>query len=180
MGRAAMIASSKARHLASPAPRRPGCSRGFIHGLLATLTLTACIPSESPTLQRGDPAPVFTATSLASGSPVSLTDYLGETLLVNLWATWCHPCRAETPYLQSVYERYRHRGLRILGVSVDRRADYDAVIEFVEEFGVEYDIALDPDAVSRDIFPRPRAAHVRPHRPGRSRCVQLDRTDPGR
>ena len=91
MGRAAMIASSKARHLASPAPRRPGCSRGFIHGLLATLTLTACIPSESPTLQRGDPAPVFTATSLASGSPVSLTDYLGETLLVNLWATWCHP-----------------------------------------------------------------------------------------
>ena len=152
MGRAAMVASMKARHLANPAPRRPGCSRGFIHGLLATLTLSACIPSESPTLERGDPAPVFTATSLASGSPVSLTDYLSETLLVNLWATWCHPCRAETPYLQSVYERYRHRGLRILGVSVDRRADYDAVIEFVEEFGVEYDIALDPDAISRDIF----------------------------
>ena len=39
-----------------------------------------------------------------------------------------------------------------MGVSVDRRADYDAVIEFVEEMGVEYDIALDPDAVSRDVF----------------------------
>ena len=142
----------KARHLASPAPRRPGCSRGSIHGLLATLTLSACIPSESPTLQRGDPAPVFTATSLASGSPVSLSDYLGETLLVNLWATWCHPCKTETPYLQSVYERYRDRGLRLLGVSVDRRADYDAVIDFVEEMGVEYDIALDPDALSRDVF----------------------------
>ena len=119
---------------------------------LATLLLTACIPSESPTLRSGDPAPDFTATSLDDGSPVSLSDYRGHALLVNLWATWCHPCRAETPYLQSVYERYRDRGLRILGVSVDRRADRSAVIEFVEEFGVEYDIALDPDAVSRDLF----------------------------
>ena len=118
----------------------------------ATLLLTACIPSESPTLRSGDPAPDFTATSLDDGSPVSLSDYRGHPLLVNLWATWCHPCRAETPYLQSVYERYRDRGLRILGVSVDRRADHDSVIEFVEEFGVEYDIALDPDAVSRDLF----------------------------
>ena len=142
----------KARHLTSPAPRRSRCSRGLIHGLLATLALTVCIPFESPTLQRGDPAPEFTATSLANGRPVALSDYLGETLLVNLWATWCHPCRTETPYLQSVYERYRDRGFRTLGVSVDRRADYDAVIEFVEEMGVEYDIALDPDAVSRDIF----------------------------
>ena len=119
---------------------------------LATLLLAACIPSESPTLRSGDPAPDFTATSLHDGSPVSLSDYRGHALLVNLWATWCHPCRAETPYLQSVYERYRDRGLRILGVSVDRRADRSAVIEFVEEFGVEYDIALDPDAVSRDLF----------------------------
>lgn len=118
----------------------------------AILLFAACIPSESPTLRTGDPAPEFTATSLEDGTPVSLSDYRGRVLLVNLWATWCHPCRAETPYLQSVYERYRDRGLRILGVSVDRRADHDAVIEFVEEFGVEYDIALDPEAVSRDLF----------------------------
>lgn len=117
-----------------------------------TLLLVACIPSESPALRTGDPAPDFTASSLHDSTPVSLSDYRGHVLLVNLWATWCHPCRAETPYLQAVYERYRDRGLRILGVSVDRRADHDAVIEFVEEFGVEYDIALDPDAKSRDLF----------------------------
>ena len=120
--------------------------------LLATPVLAACIPSESPSLRSGDPAPAFTATSLHDGSPVSLSDYHDHVLLVNLWATWCHPCREETPYLQSLYERYRDRGLRILGVSVDRSADYDLVIEFVEEFGVKYDIALDPDAVSRDLF----------------------------
>ena len=117
-----------------------------------TAALSSCIPSEGPTLQRGDPAPLFTATSLEDGSPVALSDYLGETLLVNLWATWCHPCRTETPYLQSVYERYRDDGLRILGVSVDLAADSVAVVHFVEEFGVEYDIALDPEAASRDVF----------------------------
>ena len=121
--------------------------------LAATVVaLSSCIPSEGPTLRRGDPAPPFTATSLKDGSPVSLSDYLGETLLVNLWATWCHPCREETPYLQSVYERYRGRGLRILGVSVDLPADSAAVVAFVEEMGVEYDIALDPEASSRDVF----------------------------
>lgn len=116
------------------------------------LILAACIPSESPSLRSGDPAPDFTAKSLHDSSPVSLSDYSGHVLLVNLWATWCHPCREETPHLQSIYERYRDRGLRILGVSVDRSADRDLVIEFVEEFGVEYDIALDPDARSRDLF----------------------------
>lgn len=134
------------RAIAAPAPPR-------LTFLAATLTvLTACVPFEGPTLQRGDPAPPFTAVSLAGGSPVSISDYLGETLLVNLWATWCHPCRTETPYLQSVYERYRDRGLRILGVSVDLRADSAAVVDFVEEFGVTYDIALDPDATSRHVF----------------------------
>ena len=111
-----------------------------------------CIPSEAVTLRGGDPAPAFTAISLEDGSPVSLTDYHGHTLLVNLWATWCHPCRAETPYLQSVYERNRGRGLRVLGVSVDLPADSAAVVHFVEEFGVTYDIALDPEAISRETF----------------------------
>ncbi len=114
--------------------------------------IAACIPSEEATLRRGDPAPAFTAVSLEDGAPVSLTDYRGEILLVNLWATWCHPCKEETPYLQSLFERYRDRGLRILGVSVDLPADSAAVVEFVHEFGVEYDIALDPEAVSREVF----------------------------
>jgi len=122
--------------------------------LAAALAVTwwGCIPSEETTLRGGDPVPAFTAISLEDGSPVSLSDYLGQTLLVNLWATWCHPCRTETPYLQSVYEDYRDRGLRILGVSVDLPADSAAVVHFVEEFSVTYDIALDPDAVSRETF----------------------------
>ena len=130
-------------------------SRHYAAPLLAAALAApwwGCIPSEETTLRGGDPAPAFAATALEDGAPVTLSDYRGETLLVNLWATWCHPCRTETPYLQSVYERYRDRGLRILGVSVDLPADSAAVVHFVEEFGVTYDIALDPDAVSRETF----------------------------
>ncbi len=130
-------------------PRRRRAPR--LLAAAAALGLAAC-PSEPPTLRSGDPAPAFSATSLHDGSRIALSDYRGHVLLVNLWATWCHPCREETPYLQSLHEAYGDRGLRILGVSVDRRADRPAVVEFVEEFGVGYDIALDPDAVSRDVF----------------------------
>ena len=133
-------------------PRRRRRFRCFAGALPPLAAFAACIPSEQPTLRRGDPAPVFEATSLADGSTVSLADYRGNTLIVNLWATWCHPCKEETPYLQSLYERYRGHGLRVMGVSVDRPADRAAVIEFVGEMGVQYDIVLDPAAVSRETF----------------------------
>ncbi len=135
-----------------PPSRRLRTALGVVHVTVPAFLLAACISGEPPTLRSGDPAPDFTATSLHDGTPVSLSDYRGHALLVNLWATWCHPCREETPYLQAVYERYRDEGLRVLGVSVDRSADRDLVVEFVEEFGVEYDIALDPEAVSRELF----------------------------
>lgn len=125
--------------------------------LAATLLLlqAACAPSEPLTLGKGDPAPAFSTVSLRGGHSVSLADYRGATLLVNLWATWCGPCKTETPYLQSLYEEHRDRGLRILGVSVDRHADLHAVADFVEEMGVEYDIGLDPTAASREAFRAP-------------------------
>ncbi|MXW17150.1 MAG: hypothetical protein F4Z83_06300, partial [Gemmatimonadetes bacterium] len=58
---------------------------------LTTLILAACIPSESPSLRSGDPAPDFTATSLHADSPASLTDFHGHGLRVHLWAPWCRP-----------------------------------------------------------------------------------------
>ena len=58
------------------------------------LLVSACIPSDLPEPPRvGDPAPEFQAVSLEDESTVSLADYAGQTILVNLWATWCAPCR---------------------------------------------------------------------------------------
>lgn len=120
--------------------------------ILLALAAWACARPDGSPLRRGDPAPDFAAEPLGGGPLVSLQDYAGKTLLVNLWATWCHPCREEIPYLQALYREHRNDGLRVLGVSVDRRADRDAVKDFVAEMGIEYDTVLDPDAKSQDVF----------------------------
>ena len=125
--------------------------RGVLIALL--LFATACIPTDELRPPRsGDPAPDFEAIALDGGETVSLADFRGSAVLVNLWATWCGPCRFETPYLESVYEEYQDRGLKIAGVSVDSRASLDAVEQFLADNGVTYDILLDPDMVSTDVF----------------------------
>ncbi len=116
------------------------------------LWVSACAPGDLRPPQVGDPAPDFQAMSLDGERTVALGDYAGQTILVNLWATWCAPCRFETPYLQSVYEENRDRGLMIVGVSVDSPSALDLVNDFLEEMGVTYDILLDPDMVSTDAF----------------------------
>ncbi len=125
--------------------------------LLATFTLlwwvSACAPGGLPgPPQVGDLAPEFEAVSLDGERTVSLADYAGQTILVNLWATWCAPCRFETPYLQSVYEENQDRGLMIVGISVDSHSALDQVNDFLEEMGVTYDILLDPGMASTDAF----------------------------
>ena len=114
--------------------------------------IAACAPGDMRPPQVGDPAPAFQAVSLDEERTVSLADYAGQTILVNLWATWCAPCRQETPYLQSVYEENRDRGLMVVGVSVDSPAALDSVKDFLGEMGVTYDVLLDPDMVSTDAF----------------------------
>ena len=117
------------------------------------LWVSACSPDNLPSPPRvGDSAPEFQALSLDGERTVALADYAGQTILVNLWATWCAPCRFETPYLQSVYEENRERGLMIVGVSVDSPSALDQVNDFLEEMGVTYDILLDPGSVSTDAF----------------------------
>ena len=121
--------------------------------LVLLLWVSACAPGDLPgPPQVGDPAPEFQAVSLDGERSVALTDYAGQTILVNLWATWCAPCRFETPYLQSVYEENQERGLMIVGVSVDSPFALDQVNDFLEEMDVTYDILLDPDMVSTDAF----------------------------
>ena len=114
--------------------------------------LAACAPADLQPPGVGDAAPNFEAVSFEDNRTVSLADYAGEVVLVNIWATWCGPCRFETPYLQAIYEQKQERGLRIVGISVDSEGSLDAVKHFLEENGVTYDILLDPDMVSTDVF----------------------------
>ena len=108
--------------------------------------LVGCVPpsSEGPArVEVGLPAPAYRAASL-SGDSVSLSDYKDKVVLLNVWATWCHPCRTEIPELKAIRARYQSRGLELIGVSVDADGNDDGIREFMKEFQMEYPVWHDP------------------------------------
>lgn len=121
--------------------------------LLAALGWAAgCVPGDLPGPPRvGEPAAEYVAATL-DGDSVSLESLRGEVVLLNLWATWCVPCRTETPYLQSLFEDYEDQGFRIVGISLDTGDAADQVAMFVEEFGVTYTILHDPQMRGMELY----------------------------
>ena len=95
-------------------------------------------------VELGAPAPAYSARSL-DGDSVSLAALRGRPVLLNVWATWCHPCRDEIPHLRALHERYRARGLALVGVSVDAEGSEGAIRDFMKEFAMTYPIWRDPD-----------------------------------
>ena len=87
------------------------------------------------------PAPALELSDLARAH-VSLKDYRGQIVLVNNWATWCPPCRAEMPTLEAYFEDHRDQGFALIGIEAgDPQAD---VAEFVERYQLSFPIWLDP------------------------------------
>jgi len=74
-----------------------------------------------------------------SGAPIKLSSYAGKVLLVNLWATWCGPCRLETPELVKLHKEFHSQGLEVVGLSTEDADDSaDNVREFVQNYKVDY------------------------------------------
>lgn len=95
-------------------------------------------------VEVGQPAPSYAATSM-SGDSVSLAGLRGKVVLLNVWATWCGPCRKEIPELRAIHTAYKDRGLELIGVSVDTDGTDDAIRAFLKEFRMDYSIWRDPD-----------------------------------
>ncbi|MBX3173876.1 MAG: TlpA family protein disulfide reductase [Gemmatimonadaceae bacterium] len=92
----------------------------------------------------GQPAPAYAASQM-DGSPVTLADHRGEVVLLNIWATWCKPCRQEIPALDSLYAEFAARGLVVAGVSIDVIDDTARIQGFARDLGATYPLWLDPD-----------------------------------
>ena len=88
------------------------------------------------------PAPEFTLPGLG-GAQVALSDFRGRVLLVNVWATWCPPCRAEMPTIQAAYEHYHDQGFAV--VAVNLQEDSSAVATFMREHELTFPALLDAD-----------------------------------
>ena len=99
--------------------------------------------------QTGFLAPDFTLTSL-DGSAVRLSDLRGKPVLINFWATWCGPCRAEMPHIQAAFETHSDDGLIVLGVN--QMESLPSVASFVQEFGLTFPIPLDDDGTASQAY----------------------------
>ncbi len=106
------------------------------------------LPS-APAAVVGAPAPDFELKDL-SGNTVKLSDYRGKVVLVNFWATWCGPCKAEMPLLQDRYTTLQGNGLEIVAVNIGE--DEDLVRPYVKDLGLDFAIVLDPELAVNDEY----------------------------
>lgn len=96
--------------------------------------------ASGPAGLQGRPAPSFAVPSLA-GTTSALADYHGRVVVMNLWASWCPPCRAEMPDLQHLYQSYKNRNVVVIGV--DQGESPQRVNAFAQSLGIHYPILLD-------------------------------------
>jgi len=111
-----------------------------------TATLGGPLPTPAPAPVTGAPAPDFTLASLAGGQ-VKLSSLKGQVVLVNFWATWCIPCRAEMPAIQQAYNARKGQGFTVLAVNLNEsRQDIQT---YVDTLNVSFPVLLDAgDSIS--------------------------------
>jgi cytochrome c biogenesis protein CcmG, thiol:disulfide interchange protein DsbE len=115
--------------------------------VLALALLTGCYGGSRPP-RIGNPAPDFTVQD--AERKVTLSQYRGQVVVLNFWATWCPPCVEETPSLIQMNNRLKDKGITLLGVSVD--VDGDAYRRFIKEHKIDYLTVRDVDQKSNNLY----------------------------
>jgi peroxiredoxin len=95
--------------------------------------------------QTGFTAPDFTLQSI-DGETYTLSELKGSAVLINLWATWCPPCRAEMPTIEKMYQEYKKQGLVVIAVDMTYQDDPAAIPLFAQEYNLTFPILLDEKA----------------------------------
>ncbi|MCL4458737.1 MAG: TlpA family protein disulfide reductase [Chloroflexi bacterium] len=111
------------------------------------LLVISCQVDRGPLV--GQAAPDFALSSL-DGKLVRLSDFKGQLVLLNVWATWCPPCRAETPDLEAFFSEYRDKGVVVLAVNL--REDRSKVASFVAERHLTFPVLLDTTGKVGDVY----------------------------
>jgi peroxiredoxin len=106
-------------------------------------------PGRLPVPRQGFLAPDFSLRT-SSGETITLSDLRGRPVLINLWASWCPPCRAEMPAMQRLYEEYKDQGFLVLAINATNQDNASAAEAFVREHQLTFPILFDVDGnVSR-------------------------------
>jgi cytochrome c biogenesis protein CcmG/thiol:disulfide interchange protein DsbE len=110
----------------------------------AAVAATRVLRSELMSVAVGSPAPAFQAVTVDSTPGVrTLADYKGQVVLLNVWATWCGPCRVEMPSMEALHRDFGEKGLKIVAVSIDQIAGPTEIREFARELGLTFEILHD-------------------------------------
>jgi thiol-disulfide isomerase/thioredoxin len=126
-------------------PRRalPALALGLVAATGLVLPATASADSAAPALGSAKPAPDFTLPAVG-GKSLSLSQYKGQVVMINFWATWCGPCRQEMPLLDAMYRKYKGMGFTLIGVNVE--PDSAAAEKFLKGLPVSFPVAFDADS----------------------------------
>lgn len=111
--------------------------KNLLMGLLVTVFAATSLASSG---LEGRMAPDFALKS-SSGENLRLSEYRGDVVMINFWATWCGPCRQEMPLLDELYTRYERVGFNLLGVNIDD--DSRRAMQMIEELGVNFPVLFD-------------------------------------
>lgn len=102
-------------------------------------------------VEVGSRAPDFPAVDLATGQPATFERYRGQVVLLNVWATWCQPCRVEMPSMERLHRAFAGTDFRIVAVSIDKE-EPEVVEQFVKELGLTFDVLHDQTADIQRIY----------------------------
>ncbi|MGI8314560.1 thiol-disulfide oxidoreductase ResA [Halobacillus mangrovi] len=108
--------------------------------LLVGFVLYQNFTKDSAVIQAGDMAPDFSLKTL-SGETIQLSDYEGQGVFLNFWATYCKPCEKEMPYIESQYQQFKDKGVKVLAVDVGENEL--TVSSFVERKGMTFPVLMD-------------------------------------
>jgi thiol-disulfide isomerase/thioredoxin len=120
--------------------RRAARRMWWIGGALVGLGLAIFLAAQ-PRAQGQ--TPLFSAPAI-SGEQVSLSDYRGKVVMLNFWATWCPPCRAEMPVIEAAYRQYQNQGFVVL--AVNNAEDINTVGAFARQFELSFPVLMDTSA----------------------------------
>lgn len=129
----------------------------IVGGVVAVLGITAAAATfamreELFPVEVGSRAPSFTAFTLDDGSTRTIADYRGEVVLLNIWATWCGPCRIEMPEIQALHSDFGPAGLRVVAVSIDSPEAAEAIRGFVRDYGLAFEVLHNPSGDIQRIY----------------------------
>jgi cytochrome c biogenesis protein CcmG, thiol:disulfide interchange protein DsbE len=133
-------------------PRQWTIVIGIAMALVFGTALAIKIRPQIDLLGVGSRAPEFDATNLRTGRPAALSDYRRKVVLLNVWATWCQPCRVEMPSMERLYRRLGGSGdFTVVAVSIDEQDD-SVVIAFARGLGLSFDILHDQTAAIKRAY----------------------------